>query len=215
MKADQIAPRSVSGFTLIELLVVLAIIAILAGILFPVFAAARGAGLKTGCISNVRQLTDAVRMYSDDNDRRLPPARVRWATDTNLGHTWCTLLESYLAQEQSLLTCPTDPQPQTVSNSTDLPHSYGINYDLTFVVGMGANNLAWSMAAVPRTSDLILFFDLQSAAGAMGSSYATHRVSRVDPRHRGLAIVGYLDGHAVAQAPSQLDSARLWSPLSP
>lgn len=44
------------AFTLIELLVVIAIIAILAAILFPVFAQAKEAAKKTGCLSNTKQV---------------------------------------------------------------------------------------------------------------------------------------------------------------
>ncbi|HJN16950.1 MAG TPA: DUF1559 domain-containing protein [Armatimonadota bacterium] len=56
------------GFTLIELLVVIAIIAILAGILFPVFARAREKARQTSCSSNMRQIALAVEMYKNDND---------------------------------------------------------------------------------------------------------------------------------------------------
>ena len=41
------------GFTSIELLVVIGIIAILAVILFPVFAAAREAARQSACLSNM------------------------------------------------------------------------------------------------------------------------------------------------------------------
>jgi prepilin-type N-terminal cleavage/methylation domain-containing protein/prepilin-type processing-associated H-X9-DG protein len=59
-----------SGFTLIELLVVVAIIAILAAILFPVFAQAKESAKKTRCISNLRQIGLAWTLYAADSDDR-------------------------------------------------------------------------------------------------------------------------------------------------
>ncbi|HEY3414727.1 MAG TPA: prepilin-type N-terminal cleavage/methylation domain-containing protein [Armatimonadota bacterium] len=63
--------RRGAGFTLIELLVVIAIIAILAAILFPVFAKARERAKMIACLSNTKQLANALHMYLDDNDGRL------------------------------------------------------------------------------------------------------------------------------------------------
>jgi len=60
------------GFTLIELLVVIAIIAILAGILFPVFSRARAKGRQAACTSNGRQIAMALLQYSVDYDELLP-----------------------------------------------------------------------------------------------------------------------------------------------
>jgi prepilin-type N-terminal cleavage/methylation domain-containing protein/prepilin-type processing-associated H-X9-DG protein len=54
------------AFTLIELLIVVAIIAILAAILFPVFAQAREKARQTTCVSNLRQLGLGVAMYAQD-----------------------------------------------------------------------------------------------------------------------------------------------------
>ncbi len=56
------------AFTLIELLVVIAIIAILAAILFPVFAQAKQAAKRTQDVSNLKNLTLGVIMYSGDYD---------------------------------------------------------------------------------------------------------------------------------------------------
>lgn len=61
------------GFTLIELLVVVAIIGILAALLFPVFARARENARKTSCASNLKQLGIAWQMYTQDYDEKSFP----------------------------------------------------------------------------------------------------------------------------------------------
>jgi prepilin-type processing-associated H-X9-DG protein len=55
------------------LLVVIAIIAILAAILFPVFAQAREKARQASCISNVKQITLATIMYTQDYDELYVP----------------------------------------------------------------------------------------------------------------------------------------------
>lgn len=58
---------SPSGFTLIELLTVIAIIALLAGIIFPVFATVRENARRASCMSNMRQLYTGLKQYQLDN----------------------------------------------------------------------------------------------------------------------------------------------------
>ena len=60
------------GFTLIELLVVIAIIAILAGILFPVFARAKAKAQQTRCLANIKQIAMAFQIYATDHGEMLP-----------------------------------------------------------------------------------------------------------------------------------------------
>ena len=64
-----------SGFTLIELLVAIAIIAILAAILFPVFAQAKAKAKQAMCMSNLRQVGLAMAMYIGDSDGQMPDRR--------------------------------------------------------------------------------------------------------------------------------------------
>lgn len=67
-KAKPSSAARPGGFTLIELLVVISIIAILAALLFPVFAQAKNAARAVACASNMRQMGLAMQLYLTDND---------------------------------------------------------------------------------------------------------------------------------------------------
>jgi prepilin-type N-terminal cleavage/methylation domain-containing protein/prepilin-type processing-associated H-X9-DG protein len=98
-----------SGFTLIELLVVIAIIAILAAILFPVFAQARESARMTSCLSNMRQLGTALRMYAQDYDETYPYARLHWDDGARIQIMWKNNVMPYIKNKQ-IFACPSNPR---------------------------------------------------------------------------------------------------------
>lgn len=69
--------KTKNGFTLVEVLVVIAIVAALAGLLLPVLAASRAKGREARCVSQLRQVGMAFRMYRDDHEGTRPPLLAR------------------------------------------------------------------------------------------------------------------------------------------
>ena len=95
-----------TGFTLIELLVVIAIIAILASILFPVFSRAREKARQASCASNLKQITMAMMMYTDDYDEILPVYSHGYGIQGSMGFDggdgvrWADMLMPYVRNGQ-------------------------------------------------------------------------------------------------------------------
>jgi prepilin-type N-terminal cleavage/methylation domain-containing protein/prepilin-type processing-associated H-X9-DG protein len=127
-----------SAFTLIELLVVIAIIAILAAILFPVFAAARASAQTTTCMSNLRNLSLAFRLYADNNNYKMPSAYYGWLNPDWAGAVATggdVILENGsvypYAKSKEIYLCPMDrgKSPKLVSPARpNYPLSYTMNY---------------------------------------------------------------------------------------
>jgi prepilin-type N-terminal cleavage/methylation domain-containing protein len=64
---NTIGRRRRAGFTLVELLVVIGIIAVLLAIILPSMKKARMSAQKVQCMSNMRQITLACLMFSNDH----------------------------------------------------------------------------------------------------------------------------------------------------
>jgi prepilin-type N-terminal cleavage/methylation domain-containing protein/prepilin-type processing-associated H-X9-DG protein len=147
------------GFTLIELLVVIAIVAILAAILFPVFAQARGKARAVTCVSNLKQISLAMKMYAQDYEEVNVPIYTR----TGL---WMSLVQPY-ARSVEIYRCPS--APDIVDGYSGLHLGYGLN---TFNFhSPDRSRCFWypiADAVVKYPSQLIWVADCQPAVGGRG-----------------------------------------------
>lgn len=76
-----------SAFTLVEMLVTVAVIAILAALLLPSVRGVLDRGKRVQTVSNLRQVTGALRLYLNDNDMTLPLGYVAGGGPLSVSYT--------------------------------------------------------------------------------------------------------------------------------
>ena len=112
--------RLLRAFTLIELLVVIAIIALLVGMLLPVLSKAKALGTGAACLSNLRQISLALKMYEEDHQGELHtfkgqiPNHGMWFSNPRSPHRldkndpkayWAIAYADYYGQQPKLFRC--------------------------------------------------------------------------------------------------------------
>lgn len=207
------------GFTLIELLVVVAIIALLAAILFPVFARARGKARQASCQSNLKQIGLAMMQYTQDYDEKIMPYCYSVGADTMYWASYFqaspaahfperSLIQPYMKNTQ-IQDCPDAPQPTGTPSVNTPPIGYGYNNFYLNDLLPGFNWSGKSIAAITQPAETLMMADgaSRNSAGwgrpgyAMPPSYAGGsgvRAPRIHGRHFGMANVLWMDGHVKA-----------------
>jgi len=168
-----------SGFTLIELLVVIAIIAILAAILFPVFAQAREKARQASCLSNTKQISNAMLMYGQDYDETLFPYRYS-SNSINDGvaegrvhyHFYNQILDPYI-KSYNVWRCPSNPVGWVNTNGgTDTTQSDGYGGQNSY----GVNKYAFEPDPVANSTWVpgLTFSDMPATANTVIMADATY-----------------------------------------
>jgi prepilin-type N-terminal cleavage/methylation domain-containing protein/prepilin-type processing-associated H-X9-DG protein len=176
-KQQTVVRRFRPGFTLIELLVVVAIISVLAAILFPVFARARENARRASCMSNMKQIGLAFMMYTQDYDEQLPINKDPHPWDIDIAPYTGTKVQNGVSP--AIFRCPSD-------TSADTRRSYAVPYNGAASGGLAKANFVFgwndtlgimqgvTLAAIQEPAATILMVEHPSTPSGMTSVFVNY-----------------------------------------
>jgi prepilin-type N-terminal cleavage/methylation domain-containing protein len=214
------------GFTLVELLTVIAIIALLAGILFPVFMTAREAMRQGTCSTNISELIKAAKMYKDDWGA-YPDAL--YAVSYNAGPLEVRLGDRKYVANRDRFTCPnhvpslknstalvtpqnyTGPVPATDQYGRTLAFAALSSYDVQLRPNAPGGvpylnySLKWQPGLISAFTDRRQLIHREPPADTVVTWCLYHAMDTAgQPRRGHNAIVGFLDGRV-----RKIDAAKM------
>jgi competence protein ComGC len=193
MNAHRIKHRT-SGLTLIELLVIIAAVVLLAALLLPALAAAKKKSSRLGCVSQLKQVGIAFRLWEGDNGDKYPMQVVLTNNETmnRVTNGRAYLLWQTMSNELStpkILHCPNDKQRTSA---------------MSFSEGFSDANISYffSLDAAETYPQMILDGDDNLAVDGMRvkpgilNLGTTRAIAWTKERHRGAGGIGMADGSA-------------------
>ena len=166
--------RIKTAFSLTELLIVLAILALLAAVLFPVFAQAHAKARQTSCASNLLQISQGTLMYLSDYDGTCPPIfrRIYTADGTpKRDEDWLELITPYTKNPH--FRCPDVNLPETMKRNSErdthatIFSGYAMNFHLSQIAHIDDKKpIGKPESQIQYPSTTVLTFDVRAGIGA-------------------------------------------------
>ena len=201
-------------FTLIELLIVIAIIAILAGMLLPALNAARAKAYGINCVSNLKQIGQAMLAYTMDNKDWFPGGTLHNKIYYELAPYTGIDPDKYKYKpwvQRKIWACPADSYRASkyVPGEGSIQGSYGFSYYARNNLSEADNCVSMiKISLIKQPSKLIYGMDTEDLREGRALVYTTV-VATVWPfkptakgladihfRHSGNASTLWFDGHS-------------------
>ncbi len=218
MQKDVAPTTPFRAFTLVEILVVIAVVALLAAILFPAFYRAREAARRVSCASNLQQIGLALRQYSQDFNGYYPLAYAQVASNPDplpdadgqvRRYSWATQIFPYVHSADTFR-CPSNPKnglsatAPDAKQPLDIPVSYVCNWNEAGLGVFGAADGSMRVREfnVRFPAETIAVAESTSTSPAMDTNDA-QLVGKLFSGHQDRGNYLFVDGHVKALVPTQ------------
>ncbi len=199
-----------AGLTLVEVLVVIVIIAVLAGIMFPLAKGMRERASSAHCVQNLRQIGIGLQGYISENSGRFPDgsADVSWAPGITTSRCWYDAAAENMGREYVPFH-KGDPLPEAFGcpsghgKAHEPAWPYTGDYAANLYLGH-PNHGVMTMSAVKNPSLTPYVQDTVNqnnfGAAIFGSGFSKNANTAFAARHRGSGNILWVDGHVTSSA---------------
>jgi len=141
-----------NAFTLVEILVIVAVIAILAALILPVYQRIKAAGQAAACLANLRQVGAGLNAYLNDNAMKMPTLQLARSSVNDNVPVIDNTFDKYLTDHRVFI-CPSDNQGLGVSTGTSYFWNVALNGQP--VASLNFLTLTTNSSQIPILSDKV------------------------------------------------------------